>query len=506
MLLEMHCHTAEHSPCSNVMATALVTHIYRKGLQGLIITDHHFLWPDEALRTVKRDAGVPDHFLILSGQEVTTRDSGDVLVYGAGEVIFEGASLADIRAKYPEAALVLAHPYRNGKKPDEASLLNPLLDAVEIFNSNHSVTDNARGLKDWHAYRFTAIAGTDTHGLSYAGVYPTLFDHPVETIGELVKEIRKGRCRPFFKEIPKAGANVQVDEITIGTKGDDEARQRIIIRKFRDNKNWQAAQRAFYITEELAHHGFDRGRYRVPRLIEGDEKNMLLIEEGLRGNSLFEKLVRSDMEDGRFFVQLSAQWLARLHNLRLQISQSGEFLEREQERLSRYVERFEEIRHRHTRLVRETVEAVQSAEIALFENRAERLVQGHGDYHPKNIYIGRDNANRRESLYVAAIDFNSSYCLPPAFDVGTFLAQFSNQFLDQPGILQEIPEDIFLDAYLSAADGLNGDFTSQVELFRARTDLSIASFLIKVGLGDSENLWRVLVDAEAALARLELMR
>jgi hypothetical protein len=506
MLLEMHCHTAEHSPCSTVGAAALVTHLYRKGLQGLIITDHHFLWPDEALRTVKRETGVPDHFLILSGQEVNTGDSGDVLVYGAGEVIPAGTPVADIRAKYPEAALVLAHPYRNGKKPDEARLLSPLFDAVEIFNSNHSVADNARGLKDWHLYRFTAIAGTDTHGLSYAGVYPTLIDHPVETIGELAGEIRKGRCRPFFKEIPKAGSNVRVDEITIGTKGDDETRQRIIIRKFRDDKNWHAAQRAFYITEELARHGFDRGRYRVPRLIEGDEKNMLLIEEGLRGNSLFEKLVRSDMEDNRFFVQLSARWLARLHNLRLQISPPGEFLEREHKRLSRYVERFEEIRHRHTRRVRETAEAVGSAETTLFENQPERLVQGHGDYHPKNIYLGRDNANRRESLYVAAIDFNSSYCLPPAFDVGTFLAQFRNQLLDQPEILQEIPEDTFLEAYLSAAEGLNADFMSQVELFRARTDLSIASFLIKVGLGDSENLWRVVVDAETALARFELMR
>ncbi len=506
MLLEMHCHTAEHSPCSNVGAGALTTLIYRKGLQGLIITDHHFLWPDEALRTVKREAGVPDHFLILSGQEVTTGDSGDVLVYGAAEVILEGTPLAHIRAKYPGAALVLAHPYRNGKRPDEARLLNPLLDAVEIFNSNHSVADNARGLRDWHLYKFTAVAGTDTHGLSYAGVYPTLIDHPVETIGELVEEIRKGRCRPFFKEIPKTGANVRVDEITIGTKGDDETRQRIIIRKFRDHKNWQEAQRAFYITEELALHGFDRGKFRVPRLIEGDEKNMLLIEEGLRGNSLFEKLVRSDVEDGRYFVQLSAQWLAKLHDLRLQISPPGEFLEGERKRLSRYVERFEEIRHRHTRRVRETVEAVESAEIALFENRPEQLVQGHGDYHPKNIYVGRDNANRRESLYVAAIDFNSSYCLPPAFDVGTFLAQFRNQFLDQPEIVQEIPEDVFLDAYLSAADGLNAEFMSQVQLFRARSDLSIAAFLIKVGLGDSENLWSVLVDAETALARFELMR
>jgi aminoglycoside phosphotransferase (APT) family kinase protein len=134
------------------------------------------------------------------------------------------------------------------------------------------------------------------------------------------------------------------------------------------------------------------------------------------------------------------------------------------------------------------------------------LVQGHGDYHLKNIYIGQDNLDKRETLYVAAIDFNSSFCLPPAFDLGTFLAQFRNQLLDYPEILQEIPEDVFLDTYISAARERGNGFLNQVELFRARADLRIASFLIKVGLGESENLWRVLVEAETALAQFEFTR
>ena len=258
--------------------------------------------------------------------------------------------------------------------------------------------------------------------------------------------------------------------------------------------------------EEIARHGFDGGTYRVPKTIEHDNEDMVLIEQGFRGNSLFEKLIRSGVEDARLFVQLSAQWLARLHNQKLQISPPAEFLEREQDRLEKCVQRFENIRHPHTRRARETMEAVQKAEIALYGSRPDLLVQGHGDYHPKNIYIGQDNLSKRETLYVAAIDFNSSVCLPPAFDVGTFLAQFRNQFLDYPEILQEIPEDRFLDAYISAAKESSRDFLREVELFRARTDLGIASFLIRVGLGESEKLWRVLVEAERAMAQYEFMR
>ncbi|HEX8947833.1 MAG TPA: hypothetical protein VF790_02655, partial [Dissulfurispiraceae bacterium] len=45
-------------------------------------------------------------------------------------------------------------------------------------------------------------------------------------------------------------------------------------------------------------------------------------------------------------------------------------------------------------------------------------------------------------------------------------------------------------------------FLSEIELFKARTSLSISYYLIKVGLGTSENLWRVLVEAEHSLAGL----
>jgi len=501
MLLELHCHTAEHSRCSVVAAVDLIRQVHAKGLQGLIFTDHHYLWPPDELREVRRAAGVPDHFLVLSGQEVTTSDTGDVLVFGAPRSIPRATTLKAIRARYPEAALVLAHPFRNGKKPGPEKLLNPLLDGVEIFSSNHTVSENSRGLQAWHTHKFTAIAGTDTHGMSYAGTYPTLFDHPVATVQDIVEELRRGRCRPFFKEIPKAGSQIQVSEITIGTKGADEVRERIIIKSLRDKEKWRSAARAYEIMALIAERGFAGGKYRVPRPIDTDRETMTLIEQGLRGKTLFEKVLSADPESARSFVRLAAEWLARLHNCLLQVTPPEEFLEKEAGRLSHYVERFAEINHPHTRRARETMEAVRRAELALFDGYPDRLIQGHGDYHPKNVYIGQDRLDNWDTLYVAAIDFDSSLRLPPAFDVGTFLAQFRNQLFTYPHILSEVPEEVFFNAYLSVSTVAGPDFLRQVELFRARTNLGIAAFLIKLGLGDSENLWRVLVEAESAMAQ-----
>jgi hypothetical protein len=94
--------------------------------------------------------------------------------------------------------------------------------------------------------------------------------------------------------------------------------------------------------------------------------------------------------------------------------------------------------------------------------------------------------------------------LLPAFDVGTFLTQFRNQFYGMQEVHNKVSEAVFVQKYLNEAKQLDDDFLRQVELFRARTSLGISYYLIKIGLGDSENLWRVLVEAEHHLTRFSI--
>jgi aminoglycoside phosphotransferase (APT) family kinase protein len=499
VLIEMHAHTAEQSPCSVIPAVELIRQVFAKGLQGIIFTDHHHFWSDQELLKVRREAQVPDHFLILSGQEVRTPEVGDVLVYGADRSLDKGTPLAGIRVLFPGAALVWAHPYRDGRLPGESFLHNPLLDGIEVFNSNHTVRENSRGLQDWHRHKFTAIGGTDTHGDGYAGMYPTQFDHPVTGMAELAGELKAGRCRPFLKEIPRSGANTLVTEVVIGTKGEDEVRERIIIRKMTDERAWRSADRAFRIMTELTAHGFDVGRYRIPRPIDEDAGSMTLIEESLRGKSLYDRLRADPVTEGREWLVMAARWLAKLHGCRLRLTPSDEFLKKEERRLPRYLERFTDIRHQFSGRVEEIVAIILKEERQLAKEKAGTFVQGHGDYHLKNIFVCQD----RVTAYLAAIDFAGSAVMPPAFDVGCFLAQFSNQLHGFPEIRSAYPDDIFLDAYTEAAGGVTAGFRRQVELFRARINLSIAAYLIKVGLGESENLWRLLLETEQTLLRGE---
>ena len=326
MILEMHCHTAEHSGCSHVSAAMVAQRNFEVGLQGTVFTDHHYLWPPEEIKELRDKIKAPAYYFVLSGQEVTTPELGDVLVYGADASIEKGSSLENIRKDFPGAAIIWAHPYRHENIPSRDQLFHPLIDGIEIFSSNHTVGESSRGLRDWHNLKFTAMAGTDTHALSYAGLYPTIFDHPVSTIAELAYEIRAGRCRPFFKEIPRAGSSsTQVTEITIGTGRRGDIRERYVIKKHEDFNAWHSAARRSQVMEEIRRHGFEKGRFRIPKPLANDPESLTIIEEGIKGQTLFDKLVEAEPQEARECLEMAAEWLARLHNCRLQIAPPEEF-------------------------------------------------------------------------------------------------------------------------------------------------------------------------------------
>jgi 3',5'-nucleoside bisphosphate phosphatase len=499
MIAELHCHTSEHSSCSHVNAIELIKRAFHLGMQAVVITDHHYQWNDIDLKEIKQRAGVDDIFNVLSGQESQTSDYGHILIYGAKKTIeTQEISLKEMREKNPEAAIIWAHPYRDNKIPEKEKLLNPLLDGIEIFNSNYSVAEATRALKDWHELKFTAIGGTDTHALSYTGSYPTIFDHPFSTIEELVTEIKAGRCRPYFKEIPRTGtSNTKVTEITIGPKT-SENHEKIIKKTFINIDAWKEGKRSFYLTNEISQHGFNKGKYRIPRPLDRDAINLSVMEEHVSGETLHDKIIKADPEQAKEYLLMAARWLAEFHNFKFKITPADEYLSIEKERLEYYLSKMYESNHEHTARAQQIMDEVWKNEVELIESKREPLVQGHGDYHLKNIIIGKDEGSNEE--YIAVIDFNSSYQLPKAFDVGTFIAQYKNMFFDHPEVNYKAPIELFYQEYIDKSNETGPDFELQVQLYKARAYLSVIYYLVKVGKGNSENFWTILIDAERNLA------
>ncbi|MHB9155227.1 MAG: phosphotransferase [Endomicrobiales bacterium] len=495
MLLELHAHTSSHSKCSIIDPVTLVRESVRKGLQGLVITDHGYLWSPEELDRLRAQAGVEKHFLLLSAQEVDT-DIGHVLVIGADRSLNERIPLKDLRGRYPDAALIWAHPFRNGRDPSEEALLDPCLDALEIFSLNQSPKENYAGLNRWHRYKFTAVSGSDTHAAGKAAVFPTHFDHPVSTIPALAEEIRKGRCRPFFKEILKAGSGMVATEITIGPKGSDELRQRIIIKQFPDKARWGRAKESARITALLHEHGFKDGPCRVPRVVDTNDGERLLIEEGQRGRNLADVVCSVNVETGLGYYRLAARWLAQLHALKLRIGTAEGTKAQERYRFGVYLGAFEDSHSPYLEDARRLVAFVREQEEELFRKEQASFIQLHGDYHPRNIIIGQDRAHDPSTVFVSVIDFDNSLLFDPAFDVGYFCAQFKSQLRGFSG-LDRYREEIFIGEYLRNVPQEDPEFEKKVDVFKIRANLSIASYFIKMGMGTSAEMESVISDARA---------
>ncbi len=95
--------------------------------------------------------------------------------------------------------IIHAHPFAEAPWIESIRLYPRLVDAVEIVNNGCDATVNARAA--WYAaqYGLAATAGSDAHERDPVKENPcgVLLERPVDTIEELVNEIRAGRTRPF---------------------------------------------------------------------------------------------------------------------------------------------------------------------------------------------------------------------------------------------------------------------------------------------------------------------
>ena len=78
MKFDLHMHTRRHSHDAQSDPIELVKAAQAAGLDGIVITEHDYLWPDSELEELR--AAAPG-LVILAGVEVTGR-GGDMLCYG----------------------------------------------------------------------------------------------------------------------------------------------------------------------------------------------------------------------------------------------------------------------------------------------------------------------------------------------------------------------------------------------------------------------------------------
>jgi predicted metal-dependent phosphoesterase TrpH len=188
LLIDLHCHTKVHSPCSALTPEALVRAAQARGLDGVCMTEHDALWPPEEIARVAAEM----RFLVLRGMEVTT-EVGHVLVFGLERHDPAMATLAELhRIVRAEGGLMyLAHPSRRyGSLPPDD--LASAFDSVEVQNGTEGKLQNDNASRLARGLRLPGIGGNDAHSVREVGVCATQFGDDVRDEASFLVALRAG--------------------------------------------------------------------------------------------------------------------------------------------------------------------------------------------------------------------------------------------------------------------------------------------------------------------------
>jgi predicted metal-dependent phosphoesterase TrpH len=196
---DLHLHTRRHSPDSTMNPFALVRRAAELRLDGVVITEHDFLWVPEELAELQ--AANPK-VRVFAGMEVSAAE-GHFLVYGIRDPfrVTAGIAVRDLCREVHRqgGAVVAAHPYRWGQDFDAVlSQAGRDLDGLELMSSNMDADLRNRASAAWSQHRHLAgLGNSDAHREEDVGVCYTRFETAIRDVKDLVEAIRAGKTSPM---------------------------------------------------------------------------------------------------------------------------------------------------------------------------------------------------------------------------------------------------------------------------------------------------------------------
>jgi predicted metal-dependent phosphoesterase TrpH len=195
--VDLHMHTDHSNDCVTPVEVLLAT-ARERGLGAIAVTDHNEISGALEAREKAAEFGVK----VIVGEEVKTKDQGEVIGLFIEEKIARGMSLAETIAEIRrQGGLVyVPHPFdRLHSVPDYEHLLAVVdeVDAIEIFNPRIAIAAwNEEAVRFAGKYRIPGGAGSDAHvaqGLGAVRIRMRDFDGPEEFLQSLREADITGR-------------------------------------------------------------------------------------------------------------------------------------------------------------------------------------------------------------------------------------------------------------------------------------------------------------------------
>ena len=202
MRIDLHCHS-KFSHDSYLEPQVLIQEAIRKKLDGVCFTEHYSIKVSLPVEKIK----VPDRFRVFRGLEIST-NQGHLLVYGLKNDEWNTWSrnncldLVEIidRVHALGGICVPAHPFRGYDSLGDYVMHVNGFDAIETHNGFNLEKANRQAIQIAQHKKLPSIGGSDCHNRMQVGRAFTIFENPVYTIGDLVREIKLGNCKGALRK------------------------------------------------------------------------------------------------------------------------------------------------------------------------------------------------------------------------------------------------------------------------------------------------------------------
>ena len=138
MILDLHTHTEEYSPCSMISLEELIL-TEQEYVDGIVVTDHDHLMNEKVAENLSGKYG----FMILPGVEISAKDiHAHILAFGIKREIRADLGIGETIARIHEqnGVAIAAHPLRYIDQLDRNEWKD--VDAIETLTPNCSMEQN----------------------------------------------------------------------------------------------------------------------------------------------------------------------------------------------------------------------------------------------------------------------------------------------------------------------------------------------------------------------------
>jgi predicted metal-dependent phosphoesterase TrpH len=207
MILDMHVHTQISRDATATVeeyCEALVKYRQSFPIDGFVLTEHRVIDGSIDYRKLGDKYGIQ----IFQGVEVDG-DFGHILLYGVTDESLRHIDLSNRRLNDREVIRIMkecggiaipAHPFReslHGKALEARKEWVAGVEIIEQFNGANTEAQNARAGAIVARDGLRGIGGSDAHYVNWFLKCATVFEQQVETMPELVEELRAGRFTPI---------------------------------------------------------------------------------------------------------------------------------------------------------------------------------------------------------------------------------------------------------------------------------------------------------------------